>query len=106
MQVDPIKPTLKAPGANLLTLNGDEPLSTLAFKLKLRRYAEEEEEAAVEAGAAAAAAAGAAGGGQGQRQPQRGLWGANVHNNIIIDDDDIDSDSSGDEPTYDPNALD
>ena len=38
MQLDPIKPTLKAPGPNLLTLKCDEPLSTFAFKFNLRRY--------------------------------------------------------------------
>ena len=35
---DPIDHTLKAPGTNLLPLKCDELLSTLAFKLKLRRY--------------------------------------------------------------------
>ena len=38
VQVDPIKPTLKAPGTNLLTLKCDEPPSTFAFKSNLRRY--------------------------------------------------------------------
>jgi len=38
VQVDPIKPKLKTPGTNLLTLNCDEPLSTFAFKFNLRRY--------------------------------------------------------------------
>jgi len=38
VQVDPIKPTLKAPGTNLLTLKCDEPLSTFAFNFNLRRY--------------------------------------------------------------------
>jgi hypothetical protein len=38
VQVDPIKPTLKAPGDNPLTLKYDEPLSTFAFKFNLRRY--------------------------------------------------------------------
>jgi len=38
VHVDPIKPTLKAPGTNLLKLDYDEPLSNFAFKLKLRRY--------------------------------------------------------------------
>ena len=33
-----INPTLKAPGTNLLTLECDEPLSTVAFKFNLRRY--------------------------------------------------------------------
>jgi len=38
VRVDPIKPTLKAPGAKRLKLNCDILLSTSAFKLKLRRY--------------------------------------------------------------------
>jgi hypothetical protein len=38
VQVEPIKPTLKAPGTNLVTLNHDEPLSTFAFDFNLRRY--------------------------------------------------------------------
>ena len=38
MQVDPIKPTLKAPGTMLLTLGYDEQLSDFAFKLNLCRY--------------------------------------------------------------------
>jgi hypothetical protein len=33
-----MKPELKLPGINLYTLNYDEPLSTFAFKLNLRRY--------------------------------------------------------------------
>ena len=33
-----MKPELKAPGTNLLTLHYDEPLSTFAFKFNLRRY--------------------------------------------------------------------
>ena len=41
MQVDPMKPTLKAPGTiNLLTLTYDETLSRSAFNLNLRRYNE------------------------------------------------------------------
>ena len=40
MQVDPVKPTLKALGIKLLKLNYDEPLSKFAFKLNLRRYSE------------------------------------------------------------------
>ena len=40
MQVDPIKPKLKAPRTNLLTLKCDELLSTFAFKSNLRRYSE------------------------------------------------------------------
>jgi hypothetical protein len=38
VQVDPIKPTLKAPGSERLKLNCDIMLSTSAFKFKLRRY--------------------------------------------------------------------
>ena len=38
MQVDPIKPTLKAPGTKRLKLKYDEPLSKFAFKLNVRRY--------------------------------------------------------------------
>ena len=41
MQVDPIKPTLKAPGTKRLTLNCDTLLSISAFKFNLRRYPEE-----------------------------------------------------------------
>ena len=38
MQVDPIKPTLKAPGIKLLKLKCDKPLSNFAFNFNLRRY--------------------------------------------------------------------
>ena len=38
MQVDPIKPMLKAPGTERLKLEYDELLSTFAFKFNLRRY--------------------------------------------------------------------
>ena len=38
VQVDPIKPTLKAPGIKLLKLEYDNPLSKFAFKINLRRY--------------------------------------------------------------------
>ena len=38
VQVDPIKPTLKALGTHLLTLKCDEALSTFAFNFNLRRY--------------------------------------------------------------------
>ena len=40
VQIDPMKPKLKAPGAQRLTLNCDEPLSSIAFKITLRRYSE------------------------------------------------------------------
>ena len=38
MQVDPIKPTLKAPGTKRLKQEQDEPLSSSAFNFNLRRY--------------------------------------------------------------------
>ena len=38
MQVDPFKPTLKAPGTKRLKLTYDEPVSNFAFKFNLRRY--------------------------------------------------------------------
>ena len=38
MQVDPIKPKLKPPGAKRLKLECDKPLSKLGFKFNLRRY--------------------------------------------------------------------
>ena len=38
MQVDPIKPELKAPETHLSTLKCDEPLSLFAFNFNLRRY--------------------------------------------------------------------
>jgi hypothetical protein len=41
MQVDPIKPTLKLPGTNLLTLKYDKSLSTVAFKINLRHFNKE-----------------------------------------------------------------
>ena len=38
MQVDPIKPKLKAPRIKRLKLQYDEPLSKIAFKFNLRHY--------------------------------------------------------------------
>ena len=38
VQVDPIKPTLKAPGHMLLKLRRDGSLSNFAFKFNVRRY--------------------------------------------------------------------
>ena len=38
VQVDPIKPTLKSPGAKRLKLICDDPLSNFAFNFNLRRY--------------------------------------------------------------------
>ena len=40
MQVDPIKPTVKAPGTKRLKLECHKLLSTFAFKFNLRRYTE------------------------------------------------------------------
>jgi hypothetical protein len=37
VQVDPIKPTLKAPGTKRLKLKDDRLLSSFAFKFELRR---------------------------------------------------------------------
>jgi hypothetical protein len=39
VQVDTLKPTLKAPGTKRLKLDFDELLSSFAFKFNLRRYA-------------------------------------------------------------------
>ena len=38
MQLDPIKPTLKAPGTMRLKLERGKLLSSIAFKFKLHRY--------------------------------------------------------------------
>ena len=38
VQVDPIKPTLKAPGAEPLKPECDKPLSNFAFNFNLRRH--------------------------------------------------------------------
>jgi hypothetical protein len=38
MQVEPVEPTLKAPGSKRLKLQYDELLSSLPFKFNLRRY--------------------------------------------------------------------
>jgi hypothetical protein len=38
VQVDPIKPKMKAPGSMLLKLRCDEPPSNFAFKFNFRRY--------------------------------------------------------------------
>ena len=40
MQVDPIKPTLKAPGSKRLKLEHEKLLSNFAFNFNLRRYTE------------------------------------------------------------------
>jgi hypothetical protein len=44
VQVDPMKPTLKAPGIDRLKLQYIELLLRLAFKSKLRRYILEEQD--------------------------------------------------------------
>ena len=38
VQVDPIKPTLKAPGSKRLKLEDEKLLSNVAFNFNLRRY--------------------------------------------------------------------
>jgi hypothetical protein len=38
VQVDPIEPTLKAPGTNRLKVKYHKVLSSFAFKFNLRRY--------------------------------------------------------------------
>jgi hypothetical protein len=38
VQVDPIKPVLKAPGTTRLKVNHDKLLSNFAFQSNLRRY--------------------------------------------------------------------
>jgi hypothetical protein len=38
VQVDPMKPTLKAPLSKILKLKCDELLSNVAFKFNVRRY--------------------------------------------------------------------
>jgi hypothetical protein len=38
VQVDPIKPTLKAPGTKRLKLELEKPISKFAFKFNLRHY--------------------------------------------------------------------
>ena len=38
MQVNPVKPTLKAPRTKRLKVKCDEPLSNFAFNFNLRRY--------------------------------------------------------------------
>jgi hypothetical protein len=43
VQLDPVKPTLKAPGTKRLKVKDDEPLPSSAFKVNLRRYSSEEE---------------------------------------------------------------
>jgi len=40
MQVEPMKPVLKAPGTKRLKLNHDEPLLNFAFNFNLRRYSQ------------------------------------------------------------------
>jgi len=49
VQVDPIQPTLKAPGINRLKLKYDEPLSNVALKFNLHRYSVAREKQAANA---------------------------------------------------------
>ena len=42
MQVEPMKPVLKAPGSKRLKLKHDWPLSKFAFNFNSRRYSEAE----------------------------------------------------------------
>ena len=59
MQVEPIKPTLKAPGSKRLKLEHGKLLSIFAFNFNLRRYSvvrEHEDELEKERAAAAARA--------------------------------------------------
>ena len=41
MQVDPIKPTLKAPGTKRLKVKCERQLSSFAFNFSFRRYSQE-----------------------------------------------------------------
>ena len=68
MQVDPIKPNLKAPGNKRLKLIYHGPLSNFAFNFNLRRYTAEGRgpPPAAALGGRAAAAGRAAGGGGGR----------------------------------------
>jgi hypothetical protein len=49
VHVEPIKPTLRAPGTKRLKLKCDKLLSSFAFKIKLRRYNEDGESRGVQA---------------------------------------------------------
>ena len=73
MQVDPIKPTLKAPGTKRLKLKYEKLLSSFVFNFGLRRYSPEQLalDAARKKRAAAAAAAALASESHGS--PGRGL---------------------------------
>ena len=46
MQVDPVKPTLKAPGTKGLKLKYGKPLTNFGFKFNLRRHIQEDADAA------------------------------------------------------------
>jgi hypothetical protein len=48
VQVDPIKPTFKAPGTKRLNLNYDKLLSSFAFKFNLRRTSLDSERSSLE----------------------------------------------------------
>ena len=75
MQVDPTKPTSKAPGTKCLKLKCDEPLSKFAFKFKLRRYALAEASEVMRAAGGAALAAVVAGGSSGGGGGVVEAWG-------------------------------
>ena len=88
MQVDPIKPRLKAPGTKGLKLNYDALLSNVAFKFNLRRYMQAEggalpvEEAGSVRGLLAAlggcGGSGGGGGGAGERRGKDNTAGHKV----------------------------
>jgi len=54
VQVDPIKPLLKAPGTKRLKLKHGEQLSNFAFKFNLRRYSPVQQQRAAESAVALA----------------------------------------------------
>ena len=51
VQVDPMKPMLKAPGITRLKLQHDEPPSRFAFNFNLRRYSKGKHMQMLQAGA-------------------------------------------------------
>jgi hypothetical protein len=73
VQINPIKPTLKAPGTERLIPKYDTPLSRVAFKFNLRRFILEALLPLI--AAAAAAAEGGAGGAEAGAYP-RPLFGS------------------------------
>jgi hypothetical protein len=73
VQVDPIKPTLKAPGTTRFKLKCDDQLSDFAFNFHLRRYTMARAEAKPETGAGAGAGVGVGVGavsGEGEDAPE------------------------------------